>query len=50
QEARGSIYICTGNVSDNARRFAAEHKILLMQGLELARLLCLPRKATKSKA
>jgi restriction system protein len=50
QEARGSIYVCTGNVSDNARRFAADHKIVLMQELELTRLLRLPRKATKSKA
>ena len=50
QEVRGSIYICTGNISDNARRFAADHKIVLMQELELTRLLRLPRKATKSKA
>lgn len=48
QEARGAIYVCIGNVSENARRFAAEHKIVLMQGMELTRLLRLPGKVPKS--
>jgi restriction system protein len=47
QDAREAIYVAAGTVSDNARRFAAEHRITLMQGPELARLLRLP-KTTKA--
>lgn len=50
QEANEAIYVVTGQVSDNAQRFAAERRIKLMQGPELARLLRLPRSAVKAKA
>lgn len=38
-EAAESIYIAIAALSDNARRFAAERKIRLLQGPDLARLL-----------
>lgn len=48
QEANEAIYIATGKVSDNALRFAAEHRIKLMQGPELTRLLRLRKSAAKA--
>ncbi len=50
QEAHEVIYVATGELSENARRFAQQHKIRLMQGAELAQLLRLPRKPAKTKA
>lgn len=43
QEANEAIYIALGGLSDNALRFASDHRITLMQGPELARLLRLPK-------
>ncbi len=48
QGAREAIYVAAGNVSDNARRFAVDHGIVLVQGPELARLLRLPKGRAKS--
>ena len=39
REAEESIYITLGAMSDNARRFAGEHKIRVITGTELAVLL-----------
>jgi restriction system protein len=39
REARESIYVTIGEMSDNARRFAIEKKIRVVQGVELAQLL-----------
>jgi len=39
REAQESIYITLGAMSDNARRFASEHKIRVITGTELAVLL-----------
>ena len=50
QEANEAIYIAAGQVTDNARRFAAEHRIRLMEGPELTQLLRLPKSATKAKS
>ena len=47
QEANEAIYVAAGQLTDNAVRFAAEHRITLMQGPELARLLRLPKGAAK---
>lgn len=47
QEAREAIYVCIGNLSDNARQFALDNKVTLMQGTELAQLLRLPKKLLK---
>jgi restriction system protein len=48
QEAREAIYVAAGNLTDNARRYAVDHKIVLMQGPELATLLRLPRRKRKA--
>jgi restriction system protein len=37
--AREAIYLAAGEISDNARRFAAEKKIRVVQGAELAQLV-----------
>jgi restriction system protein len=50
QEAHAAIYVAVGGMSDNARRFAVEQKISLMQGPELTCLLQLPRRAAKVTA
>ena len=47
QEANEAIYIAAGAVTDNARRFAAEHRIRLIEGPELTQLLRLPKGAAK---
>lgn len=39
QEAHEGIYLTTGAVSDNAKRFATEKKIQVVQGADLARML-----------
>jgi restriction system protein len=39
REARESIFITTGGLSDSARRFAIDNKIRVLQGAELAQLL-----------
>lgn len=39
REAHESIYVATGEITDNARKFAAEKKIALLQATDLARLL-----------
>lgn len=39
RDAHGCIYIAIGEVSDNARQFAAEKRIQLVAGPELAQLL-----------
>ena len=43
REARECIYVAAGDITDNARAFAAEKKIRLLQGAELAALLPRPR-------
>jgi restriction system protein len=48
QEARDAIYVCIGNLTDNARQFALDNKVTLMQGTALTQLLRLPRKSLKS--
>lgn len=39
RKADGALYITTGEVTDKARQFAAEHQIRVLQGTELAHLL-----------
>lgn len=39
REAHESIFVATGEISENARKFAAQHGIRLVQGAELAALL-----------
>ncbi len=48
QELNAAIYVVTGDLTDNAQRFAAERRVTLMQAPELTRLLRL-RKESKSK-
>lgn len=48
QEANEAIYVCAGSMTDNARQFAIENKIKLMQGPELAVLLLLPKASVKA--
>jgi restriction system protein len=51
REAPESIYVTTGELSDNARQFAADNGIQVLQGSELARLLRdLPRRAKEKSA
>jgi restriction system protein len=38
-EAQEAIYVAVGRLSENAVRFADDHRIVLMQGAELAALL-----------
>ena len=45
--AHAAIYVATGNLTDNARRFAAVHRIALLQGQELTRLLRLSKSTGK---
>ena len=47
-EAREAVYVAAGNLSENARRFATDHGIVLMQGPELARLIRLPKGKAKT--
>jgi restriction system protein len=47
EEAHEAVYVAIGALSENAQRFAAERKIVLMQGLGLTSLLKLPKKAAK---
>jgi restriction system protein len=43
RDAQDCIYLAAGDITDNARAFAAERKIRLLQGAELAELLPQPR-------
>lgn len=47
QELHAAIYVVTGNMTDNARRFAAERRVTLMEGPELTHLLGLSRAQTR---
>jgi restriction system protein len=52
-DARGaqeSIFVTTGEISDNARRFAVEQKIRVILGAELAQLLHKAGRATKESS
>ena len=48
QEAQEAIYVCVGTLTENARQFATDNKIRLLQGTELAQLLRLPKGLVKS--
>lgn len=50
QEAHKAIYVAVGNISDNALKYASDHRIGLMQGPELTRLLRLPKTAAKARS
>ena len=50
QDAHEAIYVAAGSITDNARRFAVDHGVALMQGPELAGLLRLPKSAAKAGA
>ena len=50
KDAHEAIYVAAGNMTENARRFAVDHAMGLMQGPELTRLLRLPRGAAKAAA
>ncbi len=39
QELQAAIYVVTGNITDNAQRFAADRRVTLMQAPELTHLL-----------
>jgi restriction system protein len=39
REAQESIYVAVGGITDNARRFATEHRIRVVAGAELAQML-----------
>jgi restriction system protein len=39
REAQDAVYVAVGALTDNARRFATDHRIRIMQGVDLARLL-----------
>jgi restriction system protein len=39
RDAHEGIYIVIGGVTDNARRYAAENKVRLLEGIQLAQLL-----------
>ena len=39
RDAQECIYVCGGEITDNALAFAAEHKIRIVSGAELARLM-----------
>lgn len=50
QEAHEALYVTIGSITDNAQRFARDHRISLMREFELTRLLRLPAKAKKVSA
>lgn len=50
QEAREAIYICVGKLTDNARSFAEERRIVLVEAEGLTALLRLPKKPAKPAA
>lgn len=45
REAGEGLYVAAGAVTETAREFAASHAIRVIEGLELARLVALPRGA-----
>jgi restriction system protein len=47
QELHAAIYVVTGNMTENAQRFAADRRVTLMHASELTRLLALSRAQTK---
>jgi restriction system protein len=47
REAHEGIYVAGGDITENARAYAAENKIRLLEGAELAELLPQPEKLTK---
>ncbi|MEB2319548.1 MAG: restriction endonuclease [Pseudomonadota bacterium] len=50
-DARECLYVATGELTDNARRFAAQNRIRILSGPELARLMpAAGRAAKKGKA
>lgn len=48
-EAHDCAYVTLGEVSDNARKFAADHRIALLGGAELAALLPAAGRARKAR-
>jgi restriction system protein len=50
REAQEGIYVAVGEMTDNARRFAMENKIRLVQGADLAQMLRGTRRAAKRAA
>jgi restriction system protein len=50
QGVQEAIYVASGQITDNARRFAVVSGIVLMQGSELTRLLRLPKTRRSAKA
>jgi restriction system protein len=50
RDAHGCIYIAIGEVSDNARQFAAQKRIQLVEGPELAQLLPHVHRAARAAA
>ncbi|MDR0576158.1 MAG: restriction endonuclease [Candidatus Accumulibacter sp.] len=44
EDAHDALYVALDGVTDNARGFAGKHRIRLVDGLELTRLLRLPRR------
>lgn len=50
REAQESIFVTAGGITDNARQFAIEQKIRVVQGAELAQLLHKAGRATKESA
>src|SRR5690606_41200647 len=47
RDAQECHYVATGDLTDNARRFATEHRIRIVSGPELARLMPAVGRATK---
>ena len=45
-EAQETLYVCVGQLSENAVRYARDNKVGVMQGAQLAKLLCLPKSIT----
>jgi restriction system protein len=50
QDAREVVYVAAGEITDNARRFATEKEIRVIQGAELAQLLRGKKTAKKALA
>jgi len=47
QEANDALYVAAGDVTENAQRFAEKHRIKLIQGPELTRMLRLRKGSVK---
>lgn len=48
-DAHECLYVATGEITDNARRFAADNRIRIVSGPELARLMPAAGRAAKSR-